>query len=160
MKVRIEAFEKHYPWVETEGLRYFRTRTEQAPRDAASGMRFVLENARTREDQERCIRALERKCGILWRLLDAVAEAHARPQLSPHAKLRSDDPEAHALVVLPERAVKLNESGAEILSLCSGERTSDEIAVELRRRHPEVERLEGDVHEFLASMKRLGVLVG
>jgi pyrroloquinoline-quinone synthase len=34
MAERIACFEKHYPWVKTDGLRYFRSRTEQAPRDA------------------------------------------------------------------------------------------------------------------------------
>ena len=48
MKTRIDAFEKHYPWVDTAGLRYFRSRTQQAPRDAAEGLRYVLEHARTR----------------------------------------------------------------------------------------------------------------
>src|SRR5690554_5655142 len=76
MATRIAAFEKHYPWVDPEGLAYFRTRTRQAPRDAAFGLRFVQEHARTRAAQERCVAALERKCAILWSLLDAVEEAH------------------------------------------------------------------------------------
>jgi pyrroloquinoline-quinone synthase len=157
MKTRIEAFEKHYPWVDTAGLRYFRSRTQQAPRDAAEGLRYVLEHARTPEDQDRCAAALERKCEILWRLLDAIEAAHARPRLSPHAQLR--DEAGELLVVLPERAVKPSASGREILELCDGERNAVAIARELARRHPEVQGLTADVHEFLASMQRLGVLV-
>ena len=88
MKVRIAAFEKHYGWVEPEGLQYFLSRTRQAPADAAEGMAYVLANARTGADQERCVAALERKCEILWRLLDAIEAAHARPCLSSAAKLR------------------------------------------------------------------------
>src|SRR5262249_7408280 len=41
MAERIACFEKHYPWVRTEGLRYFESRTQQAPRDAAEGLRHV-----------------------------------------------------------------------------------------------------------------------
>ena len=156
MATRILAFEKHYPWVDTAGLRYFRSRTQQAPRDAAEGLRFVLAHARTPEDQERCTAALERKCEILWRLLDAIEAAHERPRLSPHAQLREEA--GQLLVVLPERLVKPSPSGREILALCDGERSAVAIAGELRRRHPEVEGLAGDVHEFLASMQRLGVL--
>jgi pyrroloquinoline-quinone synthase len=156
MATRILAFEKHYPWVDTAGLRYFRSRTQQAPRDAAEGLRFVLAHARTPEDQERCASALERKCEILWRLLDAIEAAHDRPRLSPHAQLREEA--GQLLVVLPERLVKPSPSGREILALCDGERSAVAIAGELRRRHPEVEGLAGDVHEFLASMKKLGVL--
>ena len=157
MQTRILAFEKHYPWVDTAGLRYFRSRTQQAPRDAAEGLRFVLEHARTPEDQERCAAALERKCEILWRLLDAIEAAHARPRLSPHAQLR--DEAGELLVVLPERAVKPSASGREILALCDGERSAVAIARELRQRHPDVDGLAGDVYEFLANMERLGVLV-
>jgi len=157
MQTRILAFEKHYPWVDTAGLRYFRSRTQQAPRDAAEGLRFVLEHARTPEEQERCAAALERKCEILWRLLDAIEAGHARPRLSPHAQLREEAGEL--LVVLPERAVKPSASGREILSLCDGERSAVAIARELRQRHPDVTGLAGDVYEFLSSMERLGVLV-
>jgi pyrroloquinoline-quinone synthase len=156
MKARIEAFEQHYPWVETSGLRYFRSRTQQAPRDAAEGLRYVLEHARTPEDQERCAAALERKCEILWRLLDAIEAAHQPVRLSPHALLRRDAD--GLLVVLPERAVKPSESGREILELCDGSRSAEGIVRVLRERHPDVPGLAADVHDFLAQMERLGVL--
>ena len=158
MKVRIAAFEKHYPWVEREGLRYFVTRTSQAPADAAEGLRFVKEHARTREDQERCVAALERKCEILWALLDAVEAAHSRPALSAAARLRRDAADGADMVVLPERAVRLNPSGAEILSLCDGERSAEAIAAELCQRHPEAPQIADDVHRFLGEMRRLGVI--
>jgi coenzyme PQQ biosynthesis protein PqqD len=62
------------------------------------------------------------------------------------------------MVVLPERAVKPSASGREILALCDGSRSAVAIARELRKRHPDVPELTGDVHEFLAEMQRLGVL--
>ncbi len=158
MAERLAAFEKHYAWVPESGLRYFRSRTTLAPRDAEAGLRFVLEHAASLEDQARCVAALERKCEILWRLLDAIDAAHARPRLAPSASLRFDAAEGRDLVVLPERAVKLNESGREILELCDGQRSCEEIAAELRARHPEVDELESDVHEFVGHMRRLGVL--
>lgn len=159
MATRIAAFEKHYPWVDPEGLAYFRTRTRQAPRDAAFGLRFVQEHARTRAAQERCVAALERKCAILWSLLDAVEEAHRRPRLSPHAALRDDDEDpARLVIVLPERAVRLNAAGREILALCDGARSADAIARTLAARHPDEPEVYGDVHDFLAEMTRLGVV--
>ena len=158
MRERIDAFEKHYPWVASEGLRYFRTRTVKAPRDGRFGLRFVLEQARRPEDQQRCIAALERKCEILWRLLDAIEAAHRRPRLSPYAALRPDTDAGRWLVVLPERAVRRNESGREILELCDGERSVEGAVAVLARRHPEVEHLEADVHDFVEQMERLGVL--
>jgi coenzyme PQQ biosynthesis protein PqqD len=158
MRVRVAAFEQHYPWVGREGLRYFLDRTRQAPADAAEGMTFVLANARTREDRERCVAALERKCEILWRLLDAVEAAHARPALAGFARLRRDPGGEAALVLLPERAVRINETGREVLALCDGERTAEAIASELAGRHPESEGVWADVHGFLDEMAGLGVV--
>jgi pyrroloquinoline-quinone synthase len=159
MVERIAAFEKHYPWVDPEGLAYFRSRTRQAPRDAAFGLDFVLDAAGTREDQARCIAALERKCEILWELLDAVEAAGLRPRLSPHAVIREDGEQPGALVaVLPERAVRVNGAGREILELCDGARSAEAVALLLRERHPEEAHVEADVHEFIASMAQLGVV--
>lgn len=156
MVTRIAAFERHYPWVDTSGLSYFRSRTTQAPRDAAFGLAWVLASARTPEDQERAVAALERKCEILWALLDAVETACGRPRLHPHAQQRLDD--AEPMVVLPERAVKLGGSGREILALCDGQRTTLEVVEELARRHPQEAHLREDVHHFVEQMARLAVL--
>lgn len=157
MKVRIAAFEKHYAWVTAEGLRYFRTRTVQAPKDAEQGLAFVLREATSEEDQERCVAALERKCEILWNLLDAVERGCTAPHLSPHAMWR-DDPAEGTLLVLPERAVKINATGREILETCDGERSAVAIASSMRERHPDVAGIESDVHEYLSEMRTLGVL--
>jgi pyrroloquinoline-quinone synthase len=156
MKVRIAAFEKHYPWVSAERLRYFQSRTTQAPRDAEQGLAYVLREAITDADQQRCIAALERKCEILWSLLDAIEAAHARPKLASSAMLREEGDQL--VVVLAERAVKVGGSGREILDLCDGERTASDVASELSRRHPDVADIESDVHEFLVEMSRLGVV--
>jgi len=156
MGERIAAFEKRYPWVDADGLRYFRSRTVQAPSDARYGLAFVLEHARCEADRERCAAALERKCEILWSLLDAVEAAHAAPAFARAAQPRLDDPEP--LVVLPERAVKLGGSAREILALVDGKRTAIEIAAELRDRHSEIAHVADDVHDFLDEMVRLGVL--
>jgi pyrroloquinoline-quinone synthase len=158
MKTRIAAFEAHYPWVGTGGLRYFQSRTTQAPRDAAFGLAWVLDHAGTPEDADRCAAALERKCEILWSLLDAVEAAGRRPALVPHAQLRDDPTEGRTLVVLPERAVALNDSARELLDLCDGGRTADALALEIARRHAEARDAYTDAHDFLAHMERVGVL--
>jgi hypothetical protein len=160
MKVRLAAFERHYRWVEPEGLAYFLDRTRQAPADAAEGMAFVLAHARGPEDADRCVAALERKCEILWRLLDAVEAAHARPAISAAAKLRRDPVGPGTLAVLPERAVRVNETGREVLALCDGKRSAEEIAAELAARHPEAPGVWPEVHGFLFEMARLGVVSG
>ncbi len=93
--------------------------------------------------------------------LAGVAEPpdDARPVLSPHALLRPDAQGDRALVVLPERAVRLEGSAEEILALCDGTRTVEDVARGLRDRYPDAEGLEDDVRTFLARMHRIGALV-
>ncbi|MFI8190802.1 pyrroloquinoline-quinone synthase PqqC [Streptomyces sp. NPDC085946] len=80
MRARIEAFERHYPWIGTEGLAYFRSRVSQGRRDSREALDLVLAWARTRDDQERAVAALRFKCDVLWSLLDAVdAAGHREP---------------------------------------------------------------------------------
>jgi pyrroloquinoline-quinone synthase len=158
MVQRIAAFEKHYPWVQPEGLEYFRTRTRQAPADSRHGLRFVLDHARGGDDQQRCVAALARKCEILWSFLDSVEAAHARPRLPSHAQPRADPEGEGSLVVLPERAVRLDANALQILELCDGERSASAVARELSARHPDTAGIQDDVHDFLDEMRRLGVL--
>jgi len=157
MQTRIAAFEKHYDWVQPGGLDYFKSRTVKAPRDARYGLAFVTQHAETRDDQERCLAALRRKCEILWSLLDAVDRATSRPRLADHALLR-DEADGSQLVVLPERAVRIGGSSGEILSLCNGERTGNDIALAMGQRHPEAASVGDDAHEFLTEMAATGAL--
>ena len=75
IRVRLDALERHYPWIEEKALAYFRSRVPRATRDAQEALAFVVEHAKTREQQEACVRALVDKCHILWAMLDTIAEA-------------------------------------------------------------------------------------
>jgi pyrroloquinoline-quinone synthase len=75
MRTRVAAWEAHYPWVDKQALAYFRQRVPRATRDAEEAIAFVVDRARTRAEQEACVRALVDKCRILWAMLDAIAEA-------------------------------------------------------------------------------------
>jgi pyrroloquinoline-quinone synthase len=75
MEVRIGAWERHYPWVEPAGLRYFQVRVSQGRQDAAEALALVHTWARTGAEQERVLAAFTFKCDVLWSLLDAVEHA-------------------------------------------------------------------------------------
>jgi pyrroloquinoline-quinone synthase len=77
--VRLVALERHYPWIDPEGLDYFRTRLEQAPRDADYALRLVVERCTTREQQDRAVAALVFKCDLLWAQLEAIDHGDNRP---------------------------------------------------------------------------------
>jgi pyrroloquinoline-quinone synthase len=154
MGERIKAFEKHYDWIAPDALAYFRSRTNQAPRDAQEGLEYVNSHAKTEAQQEACVAALTRKCEILWQLLDAVEWAHHRPKLSSRARLR----EQENLIVLPERAVEINATGREVIDLCDGTRTVNRIAECCRELHPDAPQVEAEVYDFLEGAETAGAL--
>lgn len=73
MAHRIEAILANYPWIDPEGLAYFRKRIPLATRDAGVALSWVLEQATTPELQQACVDALRFKCDVLWCLFDATA---------------------------------------------------------------------------------------
>ena len=79
MSRRLLAWEKHYPWVSPDVLGYFRSRVTRARDDSAEAIDFVVRQATTRAEQERCVDALVDKTEILWHLLDCVYAAWVEP---------------------------------------------------------------------------------
>jgi pyrroloquinoline-quinone synthase len=77
MAERLAAFERFYPWIEGEGLAYFRARLGQAPRDSEHALRVVTEHCRSADEQAGAVAALSFKCDVLWSILDAIDRAYA-----------------------------------------------------------------------------------
>lgn len=71
-----------------------------------------------------------------------------RYRLAPGARIRPDPVRGGMVLLLPERAVLLNETAAEILELCQ-DRTVEEIVEALRVRYEAGPDLEEDVLGFL-----------
>jgi pyrroloquinoline-quinone synthase len=80
---RVEGMLKGYPFVTMDTLAYFKPRLTQAPRDSDFALAYVLENAKTREQQDAALSALRTKCDILWAMLDALYLAYVEPRLVP-----------------------------------------------------------------------------
>ena len=79
MRVRLEALERHYPWIDPAGLEYFRTRLVQAPRDAQHALDLTVEHCRTPEQQDAAVAALRFKTEMLWAQLDAIERGDTQP---------------------------------------------------------------------------------
>jgi pyrroloquinoline-quinone synthase len=75
MAKRLEAFHKHYPWVASEGLDYFRARLTQARHDSDFALDVTLEYCDNRTMQGAAVAALRFKCDVLWSMLDALTVA-------------------------------------------------------------------------------------
>jgi pyrroloquinoline-quinone synthase len=79
IRVRLDALERHYPWIDPAGLEYFRTRLVQAPRDADYALDLTVERCRTREQQRAAVAALRFKTEVLWAQLDAIERGGSQP---------------------------------------------------------------------------------
>ena len=71
-KQRLSGWPDLYPWIDQEGLAYFRSRVIQANRDVEHGLAITLEYFKTRAEQERALEILQFKLDILWTMLDAM----------------------------------------------------------------------------------------
>jgi pyrroloquinoline quinone biosynthesis protein D len=81
-----------------------------------------------------------------------------RPRLATGARLRYDEVREEHLLLVPEGAVRLNPSAVEVLELCDGERSVDEIVGVLATRHEGAD-LDADVRELVDGMAERGLLV-
>jgi pyrroloquinoline quinone biosynthesis protein D len=78
-----------------------------------------------------------------------------RPSLPRSVVLRRDHVRDAELLLMPERAVLLNEEAGRILRLCDGHRTVEEIVAELAGVFPGAP-VAADVPEFLTRVRGEG----
>ncbi len=94
-------------------------------------------------------------------LPDAGRLIPSRPALAAKARLRFDRTSGGYMLLYPERGLALNPTAANILKLCNGELTLDDIVERLQREYTErpAPDLRQDVVGFLEEMARRGLLV-
>jgi pyrroloquinoline quinone biosynthesis protein D len=81
-----------------------------------------------------------------------------RPRLVTGARLRYDDVREEHLLLIPEGAVRLNPTAAQVLELCDGERSLEEIVDALSARYEGAD-VRDDVVELVDSMAQKGLVV-
>ncbi len=79
IRERLAAFDRHYPWVQPEGLDYFRSRVTRSRIEAEGALELTLTHCDTRDLQEQAVGALAFKCDVLWAILDALLPSEGRP---------------------------------------------------------------------------------
>lgn len=72
---RLASWPRHYPWIDAQGLAYFRSRIPLAQRDVEHGLKVTLDHFTRRDQQERALTILQFKLDILWSMLDAIEKA-------------------------------------------------------------------------------------
>lgn len=80
---RIEGLLRHYAFADESSLSYFRKRLDEAPKDVAFGLAWVLDHADTCEKQDSAATALTFKTDVLWSQLDALEHAYVTPARIP-----------------------------------------------------------------------------
>jgi len=81
-----------------------------------------------------------------------------RPRLVDGARLQYDDVREEHVLLVPEGAVRLNETAAHVLELCDGGRSPEEIAAVLSQRYSGAD-VTDDVRELLGGMVEHGLVV-
>ena len=81
-----------------------------------------------------------------------------RPRLVTGARLSYDEVRDEHVLLIPEGVVRLNATAAEVLALCDGDRSLDEIAGTLATRYdgPDVH---ADVRGLIGALTQRGVVV-
>jgi pyrroloquinoline-quinone synthase len=87
---RVSGMLAGYAFVSRETLAYFNARLTQAPRDSEFALDYVKREARTPEEQQAVLAALEFKCDVLWAQLDALYHAYVEPGHIPPGAFRPD----------------------------------------------------------------------
>ena len=80
---RVQGMLASYPFVTRDTLGYFDKRPPQAARDADFALDYCKANARTPEQQQKVLGALEFKCSVLWAMCDALYHAYVDPKEIP-----------------------------------------------------------------------------
>ncbi len=79
------------------------------------------------------------------------------PRVAAKARLQWDGVRKRHILLYPEGLVALNPTAAEILGLCDGRRTVDEIVAELRDQYDSSD-ITADVQELLAGLAAKGLV--
>ena len=81
-----------------------------------------------------------------------------RPRLVTGARLRYDEVREEHVLLIPEGAVRLNPSAAEVLELCDGERSLDDIVGALSARYEGAD-VRDDILELVDAMTQRGLVI-
>jgi len=84
---------------------------------------------------------------------------NAVPSLKPHVRMQPDRITGRRMLLYPEGAIELDDTGIAILELCDGQRSLGAVVSELAEEY-EVESsvLTADVMQFLGELKSRGLL--
>ena len=83
-----------------------------------------------------------------------------RPRLASRARLKFDPVAKQEMLLFPEAALALNETGGAIVRLCDGTRSTNEIVDKLSKKYGNADRdaVKRQVMDFLDTIRARGLL--
>jgi pyrroloquinoline quinone biosynthesis protein D len=81
-----------------------------------------------------------------------------RPRLVDGVRLQYDEVREQHLLLVPEGAVRLNATAAQVIELCDGERSVEEIASALSERYSGAD-VTDDVRELIGGLVQHGLVI-
>jgi pyrroloquinoline quinone biosynthesis protein D len=81
-----------------------------------------------------------------------------RPRLATGARLQYDEVRAEPVLLFPEGVVRLNATAVDVLELCDGQRSIDDIVAALAARYDGAD-VGDDVRELIDAMARKGLVI-
>jgi len=88
-----------------------------------------------------------------------VTTAIQKPRLATGSRLAFDKVRDQHILLYPEGALTLNETAVTVLELCDGNRTIDDIAVELGSAYADNPDLRDDVAELINAIAARGLVI-
>ena len=88
-----------------------------------------------------------------------MISGESKLRLASKARLRFDRKSSRFMLLYPERGLVLNETAADVLQRCTGERTVDSIVEELAQKYGHQQHaVEKEVMDFLRTMADRGLV--
>jgi pyrroloquinoline quinone biosynthesis protein D len=89
----------------------------------------------------------------------AIATPDVKPSLPKHIKMRHDAGRGRWILLAPERVFEPDDTAVEILKLCDGARTVNDIAAQLAKDYnAPVAEIQGDIVQMVQDLADKGVL--
>ena len=90
-----------------------------------------------------------------------IVDGETKPNLPRHVKLRHDAGRGRWIMLAPERVLQPDDVSVEILKLCDGSRSIDELSQVLAEEYSApVDEIRKDVIEFVQDMADRGYIEG
>lgn len=89
-KERISGMLENYKFINDETMAYFKKRVDQATDDADFVLKYALQNAKDRSEQESVCDALRFKTDVLWVMQDALYHSYINGHVPPDAFMPKD----------------------------------------------------------------------